>query len=125
MQSIVWETQPHKGLVWAHDHTLLFSLKNIIFGVPLLKSRTPTPLIWRMYPRHYLPWHLGDTQSRGCSTHLTGSTVHCPCGTVSHVTVTTQMHTWTPGLPVSQWKSELSPPCRQAWPLQRFECLLY
>lgn len=27
MQSIVWETQPHKGLVWAHDHTLLFSFE--------------------------------------------------------------------------------------------------
>lgn len=24
MQSIVWEAQPHEGLVWAHDHTLLF-----------------------------------------------------------------------------------------------------
>lgn len=27
MQSVVWETQPHKGLVWAHDHTLLFSFE--------------------------------------------------------------------------------------------------
>lgn len=33
-------------------------LKNVILGVQLLRSRTPTPLMWRTDPRHSLPWHL-------------------------------------------------------------------
>lgn len=83
-----------------------FLLKDIIFGEQSLGWRTPTPLVWRMYPRHCLPWHLSRAESRCCSAGLTGPAGRCPCGTVSHATVTTQTHRWTPGLPVSQWKLE-------------------
>ncbi|XP_070939591.1 voltage-dependent calcium channel gamma-4 subunit isoform X3 [Macaca nemestrina] len=38
-----------------------------VCSVQLLRSRTPTPLLWRMYPRHYLLQHLSWIQSRGCS----------------------------------------------------------
>ena len=60
VQSIVWETAPEKPQkdLWAHDDTPSFLLKNIIPGVQLIRSRTPTPLIWRTHPRHSPPQHL-------------------------------------------------------------------
>ena len=52
--SIVWETAPEKPRkdLWAHNDAPSFLLKNIIPGVQLLRSQTPTPVIWRTHPRH-------------------------------------------------------------------------
>lgn len=122
VQSVVREAQPHKRASGLTITPSSFLLKNIIFSVQLLRSRTPTPLLWRMYPRHYLLQHLSWIQSRGCSAPYSTSQAssigcHLP-GTVSHKSC----HWHDPKVCVDPGPSsfpveilKLSPPCQQAW----------